>query len=56
MGPNYYKHRRFTSSLAVAALAVAAYLNSISGEFVFDDREAIETNPDVGSSTIMRLL
>ena len=30
-----------------AVLAAALYLNSINGEFVFDDHEAIETNVDV---------
>ncbi len=33
--------------LAVAGFAAALYLNSLNGEFVFDDHEAIETNMDV---------
>ncbi len=33
--------------LAVAGFAAALYLNSLNGEFVFDDHEAIETNVDV---------
>ena len=33
--------------LAVGGVAAALYLNSLWGEFVFDDHEAIENNPDV---------
>ena len=43
MGP------KIASSLLVAGLAVALYANSIPGEFVFDDHEAIENNLDVRS-------
>ena len=34
-------------SLSVFAIAIFLYWNSIGGEFVFDDHEAIENNPDV---------
>ncbi|XP_064394194.1 protein O-mannosyl-transferase Tmtc2-like isoform X2 [Halichondria panicea] len=37
--------------LAVAGFAAALYLNSLNGEFVFDDHEAIETNMDVRTNT-----
>ena len=40
---------KIVSSLLVAGLAVALYANSIPGEFVFDDHEAIENNMDVRS-------
>lgn len=43
MGP------KIASSLLVAGLAVALYANSIPGDFVFDDHEAIENNLDVRS-------
>ncbi len=33
--------------LAVGGFAAALYLNSLNGDFVFDDHEAIATNVDV---------
>lgn len=38
---------RVNGCLAVAGFAATLYLNSLSGEFVFDDHEAIENNADV---------
>ena len=38
---------RYGYLLAVGGVAAALYLNSLWGEFVFDDHEAIENNPDV---------
>ena len=35
------------SCVVVGAVAAAIYANSLGGEFVFDDHEAIENNPDV---------
>lgn len=35
--------------MLVAVAAAAVYVNSLPGEFVFDDHEAIENNPDVRS-------
>lgn len=35
------------SCMVVGAVAAALYANSLGGEFVFDDHEAIENNPDV---------
>ena len=54
MGVKYYfwcisMSPKIASSLLVAGLAVALYANSIPGEFVFDDHEAIENNMDVRS-------
>jgi len=40
---------KLVSSLLVAGLAIALYANSVPGEFVFDDHEAIESNMDVRS-------
>lgn len=37
----------YSCLLAVGGVAAALYLNSLWGEFVFDDHEAIENNPDV---------
>lgn len=31
----------------MGAVAAVLYVNSLGGEFVFDDHEAIENNPDV---------
>ena len=39
--------RVWRECVLVAGIAVALYLNSIPGGFVFDDHEAIETNLDV---------
>lgn len=39
--------RGMYSCLVVAALAAGLHLNSIEGEFVFDDHEAIENNANV---------
>ena len=39
--------RRYVCLLVVGGVAAALYLNSLWGEFVFDDHEAIENNPDV---------
>jgi hypothetical protein len=38
---------RYGCLLAAGGVAAALYLNSLWGEFVFDDHEAIENNPDV---------
>ena len=35
------------ASLGIAGLAVALYVNSLGGQFVFDDHSAIQVNPDV---------
>jgi len=37
----------FLAGAAIAVAAVAAYHNSLSGEFVFDDQPAIEDNPTI---------
>lgn len=37
----------FYNCLIVGGMAAALYVNSLLGEFVFDDHEAIENNPDV---------
>lgn len=37
------------SCALVAGVSVLLYLNSLPGEFVFDDHEAIENNKDVRS-------
>ena len=38
---------RWRGGLLVASVALLIYLNSVPGEFVFDDHEAIEANHDV---------
>lgn len=39
--------QRLLCVLVAGTVAAALYLNSIPGDFVFDDHEAIETNKDV---------
>ena len=39
-----------TLSLAVAAVAVLCYANSLGGAFVFDDQAAVVDNADVNSA------
>lgn len=41
------RRTRYGCLLAVGGVAAVLYLNSLWGEFVFDDHEAIENNPDV---------
>ena len=41
------KRGHYGCLMAVGGVAAALYLNSLWGEFVFDDHEAIENNPDV---------
>ena len=41
------KRTRYGSLLLVGTVAALLYANSLGGEFVFDDHEAIENNPDV---------
>ena len=41
------RRTRYGSLLLVGTVAALLYLNSLRGEFVFDDHEAIENNPDV---------
>lgn len=46
--PNLPKHsRNFNPYLIVGLSAILCYLNSLFGEFVYDDYEVIETNADV---------
>ena len=44
------------SNLAILVLAVACFLNSLNGEFVFDDTVAIRDNPDVLGRTPLSAL
>ena len=37
----------FKSYLLVGLTAICCYLNSLSGEFAYDDYEVIETNADI---------
>ena len=39
--------RNFKPYLLVGIVAVVCYLNSLFGEFVYDDYEVIETNADI---------
>ena len=41
------KKRTRHGCLLVGVVAAVLYVNSLGGEFVFDDHEAIENNPDV---------
>lgn len=41
--------KKWHGYLVVAIVSIVLYLNSLPGEFVFDDHEAIETNKDVRS-------
>lgn len=38
--------------MVVAGIAFLLYLNSVPGDFVFDDHEAIESNRDVRSGNL----
>lgn len=38
--------------VVVAGIAFLLYLNSVPGDFVFDDHEAIESNRDVRSGNL----
>ncbi len=46
MAPNP-SHRLLLPSISVVLIAICLYGNSLQGEFVFDDHEAIESNLDV---------
>ena len=43
--PNH--SRNFNPYLTVGISAILCYLNSLFGEFVYDDYEVIETNADI---------
>ena len=44
---DWKRERRIVASLAVLGTAVGLYLNSVTGDFVFDDNPAIQQNADV---------
>lgn len=46
----------FQSCLLIACLAIASYINSLQGNFVFDDIEAITGNKDISPNTSMTAL